>query len=282
MNNGLLLNVAERQMLSVASRTATLVVENGVSIGVKQLIWNEFFSSRGRGIDWGTHLPWSAESDILCSKAMLGTADDAVIAALLIRRIANTSTAMIGYVCVDPAFRRLGLSGRLVELAAQSLQRLGIDKILLWTGKPGVYERVGFVVCAQERRITLRGGKPHPSIPVALTPWPSTACVDMIGLPPFATAGWRVTSRNAQAVFVDTPMGATLLDQSGPPDAVFSTLFAARPDQWSATLVSDHPLLHYIRTAGSCVEDAPGPVTMYRSLGEDTSPPSYVPPLARI
>lgn len=282
MNKPLLLNAAERQTLTIASQTAELVVEHGVSIGVRRLIWDEFFTSRGRGIDWATHLPWSAGSEILCASATLSATHGAVVAALLIRPIADTSTAMIGYVCVDPAFRRLGLSSRLIELAAQSLRRLRVDKILLWTGKPAVYERVGFVVCAQERRITLRGRVPRPAIPVALTPWPSATDDSRIGLPPFATAGWRATSSDAQAVFVDTPMGASLLDQSGAPDAVVSTLFAARPNEWSATLVSDNPLLHYARTTGICVEDALGPVTMYRALGEDTAPPSYVPPLARI
>ncbi len=282
MNERFFFDGVERSTLTIASKTVALVVEQGVSVAAQQLIWNEFFASRGRGADWATHLPWSENSQTLCVSATVSEPEASVVAALVIRCVPDTSTALIGYVCVDPAFRQHGLSGHLLNLAAVTLRGRGLDRMLLWTGKPSVYERRGFVIIGHERRVTMRGAAAGPAGSVTLTPWPTSNDDKKIGLPPFATSGWRAASPDAHIVFVDTPMGATLLDQSGAPQAVVRVMSAARPGDWSATLVRDHPLLRYAETNGMSVENTPGPVTMYRALGENRSPPSFVPPLFRI
>lgn len=275
------LDKAERQTLAITGQPLVLSLEHGVSPGARQLIWEEFFASRERGIDWATHLPWAGEATTLCASAALAEADT-VLAALLVRPVSGTTTAMIGCVCVDPSFRGHGLSGRLIELSAAPLRRLGMTHLLLWTGKPAVYERVGFAVVAQERRLALRAPSPAPAASSVLTPWPTPDDSTGAGLPPFATAGWRVNGEAAQIVFADTPMGTALLDQAGPPDAVLDAMFAARSGDWTATLEAGHPLHQRAVARGVCIDEAPGPLTMYRTLGADTSPPAYVPPAFRI
>jgi GNAT superfamily N-acetyltransferase len=273
----------EHQPLKLAAQDLALTLDHDVPAGAQRLVWNEFFVSRGRGIDWTTHLPWATDGSALCASATV-TADDTVVATLLIRIIRDTTTAMIGCVCVDPAFRGYGLSGRLIDLAAPPLDRMGVNHMLLWTGKPGVYERSGFVVTAQERRLALRAPVAAPAIalgPATLTPWPADDEV-AVGLPPFATAGWCATTYGGRIVFVDTPAGAALLDHAGSPDAVLATMFAARGGDWTATLDATDSLYEHAVSSGACTDDAPGPLTMLRALGPDTAPPAYVPPAFRI
>jgi GNAT superfamily N-acetyltransferase len=270
----------ERQLLNLASQELVLTLESDVPSGARRLIWNEFFTSRGRGIGWRTHFPWATEGLALCAHATLA-ANSTVVAALLIRIIPDTATAMVGCVCVDPAFRGHSLSGHLIDVAALSLDRMGLKNMLLWTSKPGVYERTGFVAAAQERCLALRAPICAPPHPTVLTPWSANNEI-AAGLPPFATAGWHATLHDGQIVFVDTLIGAALLDHAGPPDAVLATMFAARPGDWKATLDASDPLYGHTVSSGTCIDDAPGPLTMYRALGPDTAPPAYVPPAFRI
>ena len=50
--------------LLVEGKPATLAVETMVSTGAQSLIWEEFFRSRHRGIDWNTHLPWATPGQV--------------------------------------------------------------------------------------------------------------------------------------------------------------------------------------------------------------------------
>lgn len=267
----------------MGAKPVALALQQGVPADAQRLIWEEFFASRGRGIDWATHLPWASEGGVLCASA---TVDTIVVAALLIRPIPGTTTAMIGYVCVDPAFRGHGLSGRLIDLACESLRPLDLGHLLLWTGKPAVYARVGFTVASSERRMTIRPPIAGGVAPVTLLAWPERNDVGggdtVAGLPPFATAAWQATTPGIRILMADTPMGATLLDHSGSPDAVLRVMAALRPGDWSVTLEEEHPLRTHAMTTGLCYDDAPGPLTMYRALGTTSTAPAYVPPAFRI
>ncbi len=271
------LHVSELQ--TIGDRPVRLILQSGVSGSAERLIWNEFFTSRGRGIDWATHLPWAVEGTALCAHAIVV---DATVAALLLRRVPGTTTAMIGYVCVDPAFRGHGLSSRLIELTCEPLRRTGFDHLLLWTGKPAVYERVGFRTVAREDRWTLRPRSDLATATMSLLPWPGSDGVDTPGLPPFASAAWQASSDDARIVFADTPMGATLLDHAGAPDAVMRIMAATRTGDWSATLPSGHPLAGRAQEREWCRKEAPGPLTMYRALTAAAEPPAPVPPAYRI
>lgn len=272
---------AKRQMLTLANQPLILSLEHGVSHGAQQLIWGEFFASRGRGIDWATNLPWANAATTLCASAALPESGS-VVAALLIRPIPSTTTAMVGCVCVDPTFRGYGLSSHLIDLAALQLRHFDLTNLLLWTSKPAVYERVGFAVIAQERHLSLCAPFPASAASRVLTPWPTTEDRLEIGLPPFATAGWRAAGAKAQIVFADTQLGTVLLDHSGRPGAVLDAMFAVRPGDWAVTLEAGHPLHCEAVERRVCVDDAPGPLTMYRALGADKAPPAYVSPAFRI
>lgn len=270
-------------MCAIAGESVVLSLENGVPPGAQHLIWEEFFGSRGRGIDWATHLPWAHEAATMCASAAL-IESGSIVAALLVRQIPGTAFAMIGFVCVDPALRGHGLSGRLIDLAAAPLRRLGMTHLLLWTGKPAVYERIGFTIAVQERCLSIRAPAHAPSNAAfgTLDPWPAPEDGTGPGLPPFATAGWVAIGEETRIVFADTPLGTALLDHSGPPGAVLDAMFAVRAGDWTATLEAGHPLHREAVMRGFCIDDAPGPLTMHRVLWADTVTPAYVPPAFRI
>lgn len=271
------LDVAERQTLTIAGKRGVLAIGQGAPVEAQRLIWDEFFASRNRGIDWHTHLPWVQRGEALCASASI---DERIVAALLVRRIPNANAAMIGCVCVDPTFRGHGLSRQLIDFIATPLRTLGIEQMLLWTGKPAVYESAGFAIVAEERCLALTGHAARGAPPVALTSWPDGDT--LTGLPPFATAGWRANVPRTQILFVDTPTGAALLDQTGAPADVLRLMFVSRPGNWSATLGVDHPLRSYAIAQGACLDDAPGPATMARPLGDNVALPACVPPAFRI
>lgn len=267
----------ERQTLNIADTAIELTVERSVPVGARKLIWEEFFASRCRGSDWTTHLPWTEMKTALCAFAVV---DAEVVATLLGHRALDAATAMIGYVCVHPGFRGLGLSRRLIDLAAAPLGRLGVERMLLWTSKPRAYESSGFAIVAQERQLTLYSRAAQLRDSATLLPWPDGKA--WAGVPPFATSGWQANSLAARIVFVDTPLGPALLDHAGAPEEVLALMFAIRPGAWSATLGINDLLRHRATANGACTEDKPGPVTMVRLLGDNTTLPAYVPPAFRI
>lgn len=276
MHAGFASDLLEKRELSIVDTAILLTVRQGVPSGARKLIWQEFFASRSRGINWSTHFPWTETGTALCSSAAV---NGEVVAALLVHCAPASTTAMIGCVCVDSGFRGLSLSLQLVDLAALVLQRLGVGRMLLWTSKPGVYKRAGFVVVAQERQLALHGDGTRLRTPATLSLWPDDDV--SAGLPPFATAGWQATLPTARIIFVDTPLGTALLDHTGAPEEVMSLMFAVRPGAWSAALNIDDPLRHHIIADGACSADDPGSVTMVRLL-DDTTLPAYVPPAFRI
>lgn len=275
----LALGAAVSRVQDIAGRTATLQLDTGIPEGARHLIWHEFFVSRSRGIDWATHLPWADGQTALCATASI---DSTIVAALLVRRLAATNTAMIGYVCVSAMHRGHGISRQLIDFVAAPLRALGITGILLWTSMPAIYRACGFTVTAQERNLMLKGGGARQEEEARMTAWPSGKQPDMPGLPPFATAGWRATGPAADIVFVDTPTGATLLDQSGTPEDVLRIMFKVRPGDWRATTPPESVFRELVITRGICIDDRPGPCQMFRPIAGSAIVSAFVPPAIRI
>lgn len=272
-----------KREVMVGDDQAVFTFQGTISAGAQRLIWEEFFASRNRGINWSAHLPWAKEGYVFCASAVI---DSLTVAALLVRPIAETRTAMIGYVCVDNNFRGHGLSGHLIDVTIAPLRDMGFDHLLLWTGRPGVYEKSGFRIIVQERRMMIQPAPVRDTTSILLGHWPSIDDADndgtVPGLQAFATAAWQATSSNARIVLADTPMGPTLLDHAGAPDDVLRTMAAVRPGNWVVTIEQTHPLAMHANATGQSIEDNPGPVTMYRPLGMAATVPAYVPPALRI
>lgn len=273
--------------ISICGETMTILADQGVHARARSLIWEEFFRSRKRGVDWDTHLPWAVPGEAMSVSVIapsFATGNEHLIATLLVRRLHGTNSAMTGFVCVAPSHRGLGLSRVMLDFTASMLAGLGLQEMLLWTGTPAVYEGSGFVVSDQEQRVTLRGGDAQDDHSLQLSTWPSEGAIPRPGLPPFAIETWQATLDEARIVFADTVQGPFLLDMHGESDAIMRAMFAARRGDWSAFVSrSSQPTFHTHVTACDClVKSCPGPFTMRRQLGDIAALSVYVPPALRI
>lgn len=272
------LSAAWHRSIVVDGEPGVLAVDGAPPPAARALIWQEFFQSRGRGIDWVTHLPWVGQASSACASVSIGSE---VVAALLIRILPGTATAMIGYVCVDNQYRGRGLSRILLELSIEWLSESNLDQVVLWTSKPGVYDTIGFMVGGQARNLRLRI-ESMPSVPgLACVSWPGSA-IDQPGLPPFATAGYCATLGDARIAFADTATGATLLDLHGEPEAVYVLMAILRPGNWSAALDPSDRFYDYAVSNSLVVDDTAGPFVMYRSLANAEVVPIRIPVAMRI
>lgn len=277
----------EQRAIAIGGVAMVLSADPGVPSKARRLIWDEFFQSRRRGIDWETHLPWAVPGEALSVSIIdpsLATGGKDFLATLVIRRLQGTTSAMTGFVCVTPSHRGMGLSRTMLDFAASILPRLGLQEMLLWTGAPAVYESSGFTVSEQEQRVTLRGDGVPDHRALQLSNWPSKCAMPGPGLAPFATSTWQATLDEARIVFADTAQGPFLLDMDGEPDAIVRAMFFARHGNWSAFVSqSNQSAFHkHVIACDYLVETSPGPFTMRRQLGENPACSLYVPPAFRI
>jgi len=207
--------------------------------GARQLFWDVFFASRGRGVDLHTHCPWLA--DPAATHCISLTDDGQIVAALALRErsvVGVGRIGLIGLVCVHEAWRGRGLSRQLLDAAVSQARDDGLADLLLWTAKPEVYATLGFEADRQEQFIQVDAPTRASTVPASSGPTPRGP-----GLPPFATAAWDWATGDASLTTLDGPAGATLADWSGDWDGVFRLIDDALPRHWSVNLPADAPLL---------------------------------------
>ena len=256
----------------------TLTLEQSIPPEAETLIWNEFFASRNRGIDWKTHLPWAKKGQVLCISAYNSSR---IIATTLMRYLPDFNVVMVGYVCVHKNYRGKGLTGKLIEMAAKALTSSGFSQLILWTRSPRVYKNSGFVISECEEIYTLKIQPARLNCKIFLAPWPEKQGA-MVGLPPFAIAGWRAEAEGTSIVFVDTAIGATLLESQGRSPSINKIMSMTRPGTWLATLDSKHDFAVYANNNDLVVEKSRGPATMVRPLVGVANLDINVPLIARI
>ena len=114
-------------------------------VGFAELVWEVFFTQRGRGVNLPSHFPWLVQprqSGLwFASLHESGT----LLAGLAVRRLPGApSMAAIGLVCVRPELRGQGVARQLLSSALIETDRLGLSALTLWTAKPEVYAGHGF------------------------------------------------------------------------------------------------------------------------------------------
>jgi hypothetical protein len=255
------------------------LLHSGIPARARKLIWDVFFQSRGRGVTFEEHLPWSASADTLCV-AIDSETDAMADAALIIRPSPLPGTGMIGFVAVREAVRGRALSGVLLKAAiASAVGRY--RSLLLWTTKPGVYERAGFVLAGRDVALQFQMQPGLGLRDYQTRPWPARDAP--VALPAFASAGGTAIYEGASLVYALSGEAATVMDWTGSPDIVTRLIASVRPGKWHMSVGSDDPLEQALSRLPVALSRRPGALTMVRDLeGNGAGELARIPPLERI
>ena len=255
------------------SSTAVLSIVDGVAPpDFVSLCWKVFFTSRGRGVSMNTHFPWLAIPGEACHVIMTFGAD--VVAGCTLRWIRDAKNGRaggaIGLVCVDENHRGKGYSTQVLERAIAHARKLGLADVVLWTSKPGIYERFGF---KSADNAVYGHVSAHPQLPSGTTPirvpWPDVA--EARGLPPFAMQAWRWHLGDTSAIVILDAQGAILAEWSGEEEAVVNLLEQAMPATWRINALQGDALLATLNRRGYATALQPSNLRMILRLDSDSS-----------
>src|SRR3546814_17842530 len=111
----------DQRSIAIGGVAMILSADPGVPSMARRLIWDEFFQSRKRGIDWDTHLPWAVPGEAVSVNVIdpsLASGVEGLLAPLLIRCLHGPTSAMTGFLSVVPSHRGFGPRPLLLDFAA--------------------------------------------------------------------------------------------------------------------------------------------------------------------
>lgn len=258
-----------------------LVITAGVPEPVRVLLWDVFFSSRGRGVSLSVHFPWlDNDENVFCIGIPKPGATQAgkIIAALVIKRI-NVSThrdiGLIGLVCVAEEWRGKGFSSRLMSEATNFGKKINLDALVLWTQKPNIYTGHDFVSDGQDMfGYAQRRKVKHFDIAFSSEAWPDSMSIkSQQGLPPFAKSGRLISAELASAVVLDAQDGGvTLAKWSGRNKDVADLLESSLPNKWGLNIYEGDGLVVELQKRDFEVDLKPAAVRMVKNLKNSPMP----------
>lgn len=258
-----------------------VVLTAGVPDPIRVLLWDVFFSSRGRGVSLSVHFPWlDNEEDIFCIGILDSepTRTKKVIAALVVKRIHLStcrSIGLIGLVCVAEEWRGNGFSSQLMSEATNFGKKINLDALVLWTQKPDVYIGHDFVLDGQDMFGYVRQRKvKHCDIAFSSEVWPDLASIrTQQGLPPFAKSGRLISTELASAVVLDAQDGSvTLAKWCGQNEDVVDLLESTLPDEWGINISEGDGLVLELQKRDFEVDLKPAAVRMVKNLKNSPMP----------
>lgn len=243
------------------------------------LVWDVFFQERGRGLSLAQHFPWlGKDADALYASLTEG---HELVAGLVAKRIAGTTVAMVGLVCVRADRRGQGLGRQLLDQSLHALDERGFTAQTLWTGKPDVYRAQHFEVDDDGLLLTVDGWEPQVGTSLTTQSWPTSA--DLRGLPPYALSACVFQSADAQAIVLTDPRGSAVAQWLGADDAVAALLAACMPAHWRLHALVGDTLPAALRARGARIHTEHNALQMWRhSPGRPHSPHPVLRVLDRI
>ena len=240
-------------------------------------IWEEFFVARHRGTSISVNLGWLLQM----TGFYVGLRQNGkLIAGLIMRRChANEykrDVAAIGFVWVAVDQRGLGYSTLLLEHTIALARKEMLHDLLLWTGKPRVYEKMGFISQDNgligdvrcERLLRVRSVELHREC------WPNRD--DTRGLPAFASAGHVWRSEVASVTTLETAGGPILAEWEGNDTNVAEILCACMGRAWRLNALTGDTLPEVLAENGWNVEITSTRLRMILSLqGGAPEPETY-------
>lgn len=237
------------------------------------LAWDIFFASRGRGISPAVNLGWFDDP-----QAYFVTLRDGqqLVAGLGVRPVKCRSgehvAGIIGLVCVHAAHRGQGHAQTALMAAISEAARLGTDDLVLWTGQPAVYQRLGFTLQHGECSGWVSGNvEAEATTPPMHSDWPEPG--SFRGLPAFALRGHRWSTPGATAVVIEDAAGPMLCEWHGSDDAVAQLLGQVMPARWRIHALVGDRLPSFLNAKGWAVDLALSQLYMVKPLRAKQGPP---------
>jgi GNAT superfamily N-acetyltransferase len=222
--------------------------------GYRDLMWDVFFASRMRGVSITAHFPWFDTGK--CFFAIV-RAGDQVVGGLSVKPVkrgpAGQFASIVGLVCVASAHRGRGYSTLALRSAIDHSADLGSSDVVLWTGKPEVYEKLGFQLDDSAAFGTVRMPTYLGEFKATATRsiWPDAG--DTRGLPPFAEKAYRWSTPSASAVIVHDSAGPILAEWHGADESVIQLLSQTMPSEWRINTLVHDTLPESLQRAGATV-----------------------------
>ena len=225
------------------------------------LLWDTFFTQRGRGVEMAAHFPWTCTESESIGYGVLRVGDMLVGGATVRCQPASCEPrlASLGLICIAPEFRGRGYSTELLQHMLQWLRGQGMETATLWTAKPAVYAAVGFATCDTGEFGWVVGlTAPHHALPtVLMRRWPDKReqTSKNRGMPPFAYYAQRIefADESAFAILVFDSTGPSIAEWSGTDTSVADLLATSLPLRWRLNILAGDTLPRTLAGRGAHV-----------------------------
>ena len=157
----------------------------------------------------------------------------------------------------------------------------GLSALVLWTQKPGIYDRHGFRFDERDSIGSIYlPSECAENIEYVTSDWPGSDKHDRErGLPPFALHGKRIKSECAELILLGGANRVTLAEWQGEDSQVASLIQAVIAEPWVINVCAQSTLVAELTKRGFRVDLVPGAVRMIKWL---TSRPLKVHPIKLI
>lgn len=241
----------------------------------KKLIWKTFFGSRNRGVCLEHHFPWINDTgELACVSAYDKIAPEPEICATLVVKNFQSQISgpigILGLVCVGEFYRGKQISTQILETAIEYAKCQAIRALTLWTSKPQVYEKVGFLVdevdlfgpvSLRKKSPTTNRKRDHDALEFCISS-------NNRGVPAFAKEA-LIFQTNAASVFAyRTEAGYTVTHVEGDHRKALAILERALPDTWHLNAVQGSSIIQMLVAHGYALELQPASVRMTLNLNK--------------
>lgn len=227
---------------------------HSVPLDFRRLVWQEFYTSRQRGISLEVHSPWIDHPvDILCVTARDTHHHGRLLGGLVLKLCqseAGDRFGMVGYVCVDPQFRYHGIGKELLRTTIRSARDEGCIGLMLWSQSPGTYFSSGFICDQREMLIRyppIRMARPKHDICISQSVLHGQC---QRGLPAFASSVSRYESPAASVLVMQTPAGPSVAEWIGEDTSVIELIGAIFQEPWWLNALAGDSILVRLENFG--------------------------------
>lgn len=255
--------------------------------GALDLIWNQFFVARARGISLRVHFPWLFDH-AAAGRCHYHVTDRGIASCAMTRDSRPRPTwpriRAIGLVCTADWARRQGIASAVLDDIRLKAAADDIDALLLWASAPAFYQRLGFepadtAVYGQLLRTVARGRR-SPLIR-RIAPDASELLTGGIfrgrnGVPPFANTLQAFAAGSETEIIVDTTSVARLVASRGDLRDVAEIIGMVASTEVVVNAYSHDGLYEALVERGWSGSLAPRPLAMWHLLSPQAPPVAFL------